>query len=178
MNIVCRNEFQPEELQTMRRYSRIITYKPAIKELWFRKDFLADEETMAYNHAFGGTISFPEEKWSLWYDRWLNDPEGKHYYRYLMDEASGDFVGEIACHLDEGSNRWMADIIIAAWCRGKGYGRKGLQLLCREARSFGIEELYDDIAIDNTAVRLFISEGFEEVGRTADCIILRKHLKE
>lgn len=41
----------------------ITLYKPAIEDMFFRKELLADEETMAYNNAHGDTISFPEEKW-------------------------------------------------------------------------------------------------------------------
>ncbi len=41
----------------------ITTYKPALKDLWFRQQFMADEATMSYNAAWGGTISFPESAW-------------------------------------------------------------------------------------------------------------------
>ena len=33
-------------------------YKPTIDDLWFRERFLADEATMSYNHAWGGTNPF------------------------------------------------------------------------------------------------------------------------
>lgn len=46
-------------------------YKPAMEDLWFRKKFMSDEETMSYNHAWGGTIPFPESEWQDWYDTWL-----------------------------------------------------------------------------------------------------------
>ena len=52
------------------------TYIPEYGDLWFRRDMLADEETMAYNHAWGGTIPFPEERWGDWYARWVERPEG------------------------------------------------------------------------------------------------------
>ena len=38
-------------------------YEPRYEDLWFRQMMLADEETMAYNRAWGGTIPWPEEKW-------------------------------------------------------------------------------------------------------------------
>ena len=38
-------------------------YEPKYEELWFRRRMLADAETMAYNHAWGGTVDFPEENW-------------------------------------------------------------------------------------------------------------------
>ena len=38
----------------------ITTYKPTLQDLWFRQQFMADEATMSYNAAWGGTISFPD----------------------------------------------------------------------------------------------------------------------
>ena len=46
---------------------------------------MADLETMSYNHAWGGTIPFPEQKWKDWYDYWLKNHENKRYYRYLKN---------------------------------------------------------------------------------------------
>ena len=37
--------------------------KPKLKELWFRQKFMSDEDTMSYNHVWGGTIPFPESDW-------------------------------------------------------------------------------------------------------------------
>lgn len=37
----------------------ISLYKPEIDELWFRESMMADNATMSYNHAWGGTIPFP-----------------------------------------------------------------------------------------------------------------------
>ena len=74
-------------------------YEPKYEDLWFRQMMLADEDTMSYNHAWGGTIPFGEDKWRGWYDCWIADPDGKRYYRYLKNE-DGQFVGEIAYHYD------------------------------------------------------------------------------
>ena len=35
-------------------------YKPSIEDLWFRAQMMGNEQTMAYNHAYGGTIPFPK----------------------------------------------------------------------------------------------------------------------
>lgn len=43
-------------------------YEPKYEDLWFRQMMLADEDTMSYNHAWGGTIPFGEDKWRSWYD--------------------------------------------------------------------------------------------------------------
>lgn len=39
----------------------ITCYIPKIEDLWFKETMLADPDTMSYNHAWGGTISFPKE---------------------------------------------------------------------------------------------------------------------
>ena len=85
----------------------IEAYLPRPDELWFRRKMLADEATMAYNGAYGGTVDFPEERWPDWYGRWVAHPEGR-YYRYLRESASGKFVGEIAYHFD--GEKYLADV--------------------------------------------------------------------
>ncbi len=60
--------------------------------------------------------------------------------------------------------------------RGKGFGKAALELLCREARKQGITELYDDIALDNPGVKLFLNCGFMEEYRTDQIIMVKKTL--
>ena len=156
----------------------ITTYKPTLQDLWFRQQFMADEATMSYNAAWGGTIPFPENTWKEWYDRWLIHHENKRFYRYLMDTETQTFVGEIAYHYDEEREIWLADVIVASEYRGKGYGSEGLQLLCDAAKANGVEVLRDDIAIDNPAARLFLKAGFTEEYRTDEIIMLKKELKQ
>lgn len=43
-------------------------YEPKLEDLQFREKYICGEETMSYNHAWGGTISFPESRLSGWYD--------------------------------------------------------------------------------------------------------------
>ena len=40
---------------------------PKLEDMWFREILLADEETMSYNHAWGGTIPFPKERWQEYF---------------------------------------------------------------------------------------------------------------
>ena len=63
-------------------------HKPAYEDLWFRQKMLGDEETMSYNHAWGGTIPFPEENWADWYDYWITNPDGKRYYGSSINPES------------------------------------------------------------------------------------------
>lgn len=151
-------------------------YQPQIRDLWFKAQMMGDAQTMSYNHAYGGTIPFPKERWADWYDRWIANHNGKRFYRYLRAEDA--FVGEAAYRFDEERQKYIADVVIFAPHRGKGFGRGGLLLLCQAAREAGIDELYDDIAIDNPSVALFFKCGFVEVLRTEDFILVKKELSD
>ena len=155
--------------------SRISLYTPTLEDLWFRQKMMADPETMSYNHAWGGTIPFPKDEWQGWYDFWIANHEGKRFYRYLKDNA-GHFIGEIAYHYDSERRLTVADVIVYAPYRGKGYGGTGLDLLCGVAKKNGVKVLYDDIAMDNPAVAMFLKHGFTEEYRTDEIIMLRKEL--
>lgn len=149
-------------------------YEPHIEDLWFKEKMLSDEQTMSYNHAYGGTIPFPKEYWAGWYDRWIKNHGGKRFYRYI--KQNDVFVGEVAYHLDGERQMHIADVIIYAPHRGKGYGRKALLPLCEAAKGNGIQELYDDIAIDNSSVALFLKCGFVEALRTSEYVLVKKEL--
>jgi len=153
----------------------ITLYTPSLEDLWFRQKMMADMETMSYNLAWGGTIPFPKEEWSGWYDYWIVKHENKRYYRYLRD-SNDTFVGEIAYHYDSDQNLFMADVIVYAPFRKKGYGRIGVNLLYDAAKQNGIKQLYDDIAIDNPSVTMFLKNGFVEEYRTSEIIMLKKEL--
>ena len=149
-------------------------YEPQVEDLWFKEKMMGDEQTMSYNHAYRGIIPFPEEYWEDWHDRWITNHNGKRFYRYIKDRDT--FVGEVAYHFDGERQIYIADVIIYAPYRGKGYGRKGLLLLCETAKINGIRELYDDIAIDNSSVALFLKCGFVEVLRTTEYVLVKKEL--
>ena len=67
-------------------------------------------------------------------------------------------------------------MIVYAPCRGCGCGRAGLRLLCKAAGDNGYDAIYDDIARDNPAIRLFLSEGFEIVAERDMTRLLKKDL--
>lgn len=152
------------------------TYIPEYNDLWFREKLLSDSDTMSYNKAWGGTIDFPESKWKRWYHYWIEKPEDKRFYRYLINE-NNDFVGEIAYHFDDEEKKYLVSIIIYSKYRGIGYGREGLELLCCSAKNNGLKSLYDDIASDNSAIKLFLESGFTEEYRTKDIVMLKKDLE-
>ena len=159
----------------MKRGAEVSFYTPRMEDLWFRQSIMADPETMSYNNAWGGTIPFPRERWADWYDDWVCNPQSR-FYRYITAGENRIFVGEAAYHRDEELGIYLADIIIAARYRGRGYGSAGLQMLCDAARADHIPELYDNIAIDNPGISLFLRYGFHEEYRTEEIIMLKKQL--
>ena len=150
-------------------------YKPDYDDLWFRKLMLEDEETMSFNHAWGGTIPFPKDKWKDWHDRWIVNHENKRFYRYVK-EKEGTFIGEIAFHYDSKYDGYNANVLIYSKYRNRGYGTVALKMLCDEAKEKGIKILFDDIAIDNPAITLFLKAGFVEEYRNEAIILLKKTL--
>ena len=159
----------------MNRPGELTLHIPSLEELWFKEKMLADPATMSYNHSWGGVIPFPEDKWQNWYDRWILKDENKRYYRYLQ-LGNGSFIGEVAYHYDDERNIYLADVIIHHSYRNKGYGSMGLEMLMDAAKRNGIEVLYDNIALDNPAITMFLKHGFTEEYRTDTFIMLKKEL--
>ena len=147
-------------------------YKPQLEDLWFRQEMMEDEATMAYNHAYGGTIAFPKDKWEEWYNRYMFDDS--KFYSYIMD--GDNFVGTMSYRYDERDKIYKISILIHAKYRGKGYGDFALKSLCKIAKENGVKELYDDIAIDNSSINLFLKNGFVEDFRTDEFIMVKKVL--
>ena len=152
----------------------IALYKPTIEDLWFRQELLNNQDTMEYNKDYGGTIDFPKDKWQTWYNKWLNT--NTHYYRYLLDDSTNKFIGEVAYYYDKQRNIYIASIIIHAKYRHKGYGAKALNMLCNTAKNNDITTLYDDISINNPAIKLFLKNGFIIAYETNEIIMLKKEL--
>ena len=155
---------------------KVTLYRPRLEELDFRQALLADPETMAYNHAYGGAIDFPRERWADWHARWLEDGAGGRFYRYLRRESDGKPVGEAAYRYDSEFGESVCDVLVAARYRGRGYGRQGLELLCAAAKENGVKRLVDNIAIDNPSVGLFLRAGFRERLRNGEYILVEKEL--
>ena len=142
---------------------KLVLYRPRLEELSWREKWLGDSPTMSYNHAFGGTIAFPRERWT-------------DFYRYLQMEDSGEFVGNVSYHYDEEFQGHICEVLVAARYRGRGFGRQGLALLCAAARANGVKRLMDNIALDNPSVELFRRMGFQERLRTEEYVLMEKEL--
>lgn len=151
-------------------------YIPQFEELSFRRTLMSDPATMSYNQKWGGTIDFPRERWREWYDFWIVGHENLRFYRYLQNSDTSEFVGETAYHFDRERNAYTADIIVYSKHRRKGFGTQGLRLLCAAAKENGVKTLYDDIAVDNPSISLFIKNGFVEEYRTDEYIMMKKNL--
>ena len=85
-------------------------------------------------------------------------------------------MGEAAYHYDPDLGLYLADVIISAKSRRQGFGKAGLLLLCEVAKNEKIPELYDNIAINNPGISLFLQCGFREEYRTKEIIMLKKQL--
>lgn len=155
---------------------KIMLYCPKLNELGFRQSLLANPETMAYNHAYGGMISFPQERWADWFARWIGNGTGERFYRYLYNETSGAFVGETAYRFDDEFGGYVCDVLVSAQFRGRGFGRQGLALLCAAAKENDVNRLMDNIAVDNPSVKMFLKAGFRERLRNDEYILLEKAL--
>ena len=163
------------EIDVMKNKTEVSFYKPQFEDLWFREAMMADSETMSYNQAWGGTIPFPREKWADWYECWISNPN-KRFYRYITTGKSRSFVGEAAYHYDPNMDMYLANVIISAKSRRQGFGKAGLLLLCEAAKNEKVPELYDNIAIGNPGINLFLQCGFEEEYRSEEFIMLKKTL--
>ncbi|MGG7214422.1 GNAT family N-acetyltransferase [Clostridium nigeriense] len=147
---------------------------PRMEELSFRKELLSDEDTMSYNHKWGGTIDFQENKWEEWYRKWIINKNNDRYYAYLFSEKLNCYVGEIAYHYSE--KEYIANIIIHSKYRGNGFGKIGLKLLCKKAKENGLVTLFDNIALGNPSIKMFLDYDFKEVWRNEEAIMIKKDL--
>ena len=142
--------------------------KPKYQDLYLRTLLLQDENTMSFNHNYGGTIVFDESDYKAWYEKWINGSNRYYYYVYL----DNTFVGEATYYLDDG--KYMISIIIDSHYRNIGIGNATLNLLINDAKQKGINELYDEIAYDNPSINLFIKNGFKIVKQNKESIVVKK----
>ena len=143
-------------------------HTPGIREMEHRRRWLAQPETMAYNRgqlldAEGydcrtGCIDFPPVDWRWWREVWLWR-EPSRYSAYLMDEETGDFVGEVCYYYDMETDAHGTGVLIEHSRRGRGYGTEGLRLLAAHALNHPeVEKLFVELPADrDDAVRIVAS---------------------
>lgn len=152
---------------------KLTLHVPSIREMDYRQKLLADPETMRYNahqpwdadgyDAATGCIDFPITDWRYWRDVWLWH-EPARFSAYVMDEDTGEFLGEVCYYYDMETDMHGAGIIIQAQCRGRGYGAQALQLLAQKAFAHPeVDCLFMDLPLSReSAVRMAITAGFHE----------------
>lgn len=150
-------------------------YIPTVEEMVFRQELLADKETMSYNAKWGGTIAFPKENWEITHKRLIND-DNDSFYAYVYSTELKCFVGEIGYRYDKEVNEYIINILIHAKYRNKGFGTLALKLLCDVAKGKGINAVADTIALDNLGISIFLKQGFKEIYRNDNHILVKKDL--
>lgn len=142
---------------------------PNREDLKYRKKWMNDPKTMAYNAGLDldikgydkatGTISKTDEELNEWYDEWIGH-EPDRYYAYIYVEDIEDPIGEIYYYPD-GDIHSMG-IVIDDKYRGKGYSYDALLELEKIAFIKNkISELSDMVPLDRIgAIKTFKKAGF------------------
>lgn len=152
---------------------RLKLHTPSIREMEYRQKLLAQPETMAYNRgqmldAEGydcatGCIDFPIADWRYWRDVWLWR-EPSRYSAYILDEETGEFVGEVCYYYDMEADAHGTGIIVEHCHRRHGYGTAALRLLAEHAFAHPeVDRLFVDLPHDrDDAIRMYLTAGFRE----------------
>ncbi|WP_091230829.1 ribosomal protein S18-alanine N-acetyltransferase [Microbacterium sp. 3J1] len=128
--------------------------------------------------------SFPTDAWSP--ELMAAELESPHG-RYLVDEVEGTIIGYGGVRaLQGGADADIQTIALDAVHRGSGRGRALLRALLDAAEERGAQEVFLEVRADNpSAEGLYLSEGFEEIGRRpryyqpddVDAIVMRLVLR-
>lgn len=153
----------------------VYLHVPEQNELWYRKQIMADPETMSYNRGYeefegynkeNGCIEFPEEEWDEWYDYFVGN-EPQRFYAYVVRKIDNTFIGEVNLHNSAEHDWHEMGIVIEAKYRGQGYSVEALKLLIK----YGFEEMnvsaiHNMFEMDRTAaIHTHLSAGFQEYGK-------------
>lgn len=91
--------------------------------------------------------------------------------RWLIIEAEGEPVGAVALYdlSPDGDEAEWGRFVVAPEHRGRGLGRRSLELLIGHARAIGVRYLRCEVLAGNTvAEELYRRLGFAETGSTED----------
>ena len=108
--------------------------------------------------------SFPSDAWS---SEAMSAELATDYSHYVVDEEDGDVIGYAGLRAIRGSaDADIQTIALIEARRGEGRGRAMLRTLLAEASARGAREVFLEVRADNpSAESLYLSEGFEEIGR-------------
>jgi RimJ/RimL family protein N-acetyltransferase len=117
---------------------------------------------------FQDTREVPYEAHLAYLDRYFHPANTD---RWLIIEAGGEPVGAIALYdlSPDGSEAEWGRFVIAPEHRGKGWGRRSLELLIDHARETGVRRLRCEVLAGNAAAEeLYRRLGFTETGSYED----------
>ena len=150
---------------------------PSLEDMWFTQTLQEDPATMSYNagwdisfdgyHPENGCIDFPREQWADKHTRWVGH-EPDRFYAFVREKKSRRFICEVNYHYMSEKNWWDMGVLVYAPYRGRGYGRRALELLLHHAFVVGkIDCLHNDFE-DSRAAALTIHRkaGFREAGES------------
>lgn len=110
------------------------------------------------------TASFPSDAWS---SDAMSAELATEYSHYVVDDEDGGIIGYAGLRALRGSaDADIQTIALIEARRGEGRGRAMLRTLLAEASARGAREVFLEVRADNPAAEsLYLSEGFEEIGR-------------
>lgn len=151
--------------------------RPSFFELSLTEELLGDEKTMSFNNSWGGTVSFPKEKWGTFFKTYMDNDENEYFHIYNLDHI---FVGEISTRYDNHFQSYVLNIKVKYDFRGNNHGSDALEVfldyMFNEKR---IEKIVDNVALDNEdSVRLLSKYGFVETFRTDEYSMLELTKKD
>lgn len=108
--------------------------------------------------------SFPTDAWS---SESMAAELNTDYSHYIVDEDGGSVIGYAGLRAIRGSaDADIQTIALTDARRGEGRGRTMLRTLLAEAVDRGARAVFLEVRADNpSAEGLYVSEGFEEIGR-------------
>lgn len=108
--------------------------------------------------------SFPTDAWSA---ESMAAELSTEYSHYVVDEDAGAIIGYGGLRAIRGSaDADIQTIALLEARRGEGRGRALLRALLAEASARRAREVFLEVRADNPAAEaLYLSEGFEEIGR-------------
>jgi ribosomal protein S18 acetylase RimI-like enzyme len=97
-------------------------------------------------------------------------PDGMHttgHRLLIVEDATGQRVGHMwLAHKPETDRLYIFDIEIDEAARGKGYGRRAMDLIVDEARAMGVSRIELNVFADNPVARhLYETAGYREMSR-------------
>ena len=141
---------------------------PELEDYWFEKEMQSDPKTMSYNagwdvdyygyHYDTCCIDFPKERWEDKY----KERKGNNnvFFAYLLDTKIDKYIGYVNYRIND-KNECHIGVLVKHEFRGKGYGLKGLKLLCSWVFRHNIDKVYDSIEYSREKTRdMFKKIGF------------------